>query len=220
MQNLRAERSKVKGGITKRIEDTVKALDQSQLKKALYLTESNEKLSRQHQFLEEAARICLVNKNNKEACQQAIKEARNKVQDTITLPIDDTSLEGLEEYLSPGKPPEQSPETQPASEKTDEELFEECEECHVAVAAARVAEICAEYPEDAGGACKVISEKLEDENTEPADWIMAMVETAEQAQGEAKEEMGAAVTELTDYLQRRNSPFLKELDKEETSVQK
>ncbi|GAI88296.1 unnamed protein product, partial [marine sediment metagenome] len=39
----------MKGGITKRIEDTVKALDQSQLKKALYLTESNEKLSRQHQ---------------------------------------------------------------------------------------------------------------------------------------------------------------------------
>ena len=81
------------------------------------------------------------------------------------------------------------------------------------MAAARIAEICAESPEGAGNACKVISEKLEDENTEPADWIRAMVETAEQAQGEAKEQMVAAVTELTDYLERRNSPFLKEMDK-------
>ncbi|GAJ25056.1 unnamed protein product, partial [marine sediment metagenome] len=55
----------MKGGVTKKLEDTVKALDQSQLKKALYLTEGNEKLSRQHQFLEEAARICLANKDSK-----------------------------------------------------------------------------------------------------------------------------------------------------------
>ncbi len=210
----------MKGGITKRIEDTVKALDQGQLKKALYLTEGNEKLSRQHRFAEEAARTCMANKDNKEACHQAIMEARNKVQDTITLPIDDTSLEGLEEYLSPEKP-EEPKETQPTSEKTDEELFEECEECHVAVAAVRVAQVCAEHPEEAGASCQLISEKLEDENTEPADWIRAMVETAEQAQGEAKEEMVAAVTELTDYLQRHDSPFLKELDKdkEETNAE-
>ncbi|MBA7544535.1 hypothetical protein ES705_36895 [subsurface metagenome] len=201
----------MKGGVTKRIEDTIKALDQSQLKKALYLTEGNEKLSRQHQFVEEAARICMGNKDNKEACQQAIREARNRVQDTITLPIDDTSLEGLEEYLSP----ENQPAAQPAGEKTDEELYEECEECHVAVAAVRVAEVCAEHPEEDGNACKAISEKLEDENTEPADWIKAMVETAEQAQGEAKEQMVAAVTELTDYLEKRDSPFLKKLDKGE-----
>ena len=151
------------------------------------------------------------------ACNMAIEEAKERVQDTITLPIDDTSLEGLEEYVSPESPAEAPKEAQPTSEKTDEELFEECEECHVAVAAARVAEVCAEYPEDAGGACKVISEKLEDENTEPADWIKAMVETAEQAQGEAKEQMVAAVTELTDYLERRNSPFLMKLEEGEES---
>jgi len=209
----------VKGGITKRIEDTVKALEGGQLKKALYLTEADG-LEKHHGFVEKAARTCLANKGNKEACAMAIKEAREKVQDTITLPIDDTSLEGLGEYLSPEKPGEEPKEAQPTSEKTDEELFEECEECHVAVAASRFAEICAEHPENGGTSCKLISEKLEDENTEPADWIRAMVETAEQAQGEAKEQMGAAVTELTDYLQRRNSPFLKELDKEQTSVQK
>jgi len=203
----------VKGGVTKRIEDTVKALDQGQLKKALYLTETSG-LEKHHGFVEKAARTCLTNKDNKEACAMAIKEARGRVQDTITLAIDDTSLEGVEEYLSPEKPPEQPPEAQPTSEKTDEELFEECEECHVAVAAARIAEVCAEHPEEAGASCKLISEKLEDENTEPADWIRAMVETAEQAQGEAKEKMAAAVSELTDYLERRNSPFLKELDKD------
>ena len=205
----------MKGGVTKRIEDTIKALEQGQLKKALYLSEANG-LEKHHGFVEEAARTCLANKDNKEACAMAIKEARAKVQDTITLPIDDTSLEGVEEYISPESPVEEPKEAQPISEKTDEELFEECEECHVAVAAARVADICAEYPEDAGGACKIISEN---ENTEPADWIRVMVETAEQAQGEAKEQMVAAVTELTDYLQRRDSPFLKELDKEETSVE-
>ncbi|MBA7600680.1 hypothetical protein ES703_07739 [subsurface metagenome] len=200
----------MKGGVTKRIEDTVSALDKRQLKKALYLTEGNEKLSRQHQFVEEAARTCLDNKDNKEVCQVAMNEARNKIQDTISLPIDDTSLEGVEEYLSP----ENQPADQPAGEKTDEELYEECEECHVATAATRFAEVCAEHPEEAGDACKVISEKLEDENTEPADWIKAMVETTEQAQGEAKEKMVAAVSELTDYLERRNSPFLKELEEE------
>ncbi|MBA7650030.1 hypothetical protein ES703_57831 [subsurface metagenome] len=119
------------------------------------------------------------------------------------------------DYLSPEDQPEEPTAAQPAAEKTDEDVFEECEECHVAVAAARVAEVCAEHPEEAGGGCKVISEKLADENTEPADWIRAMVETAEQAQGEAKEEMVAAVTELTDYLEKRDSPFLKKLDKGE-----
>ena len=208
----------MKGGVTKRIDDTVKALEAGQLKKALILTD-REGLEKHHQFIEQASRTCLANKDNKEACTMAIEEAKEKVQETITLPIDDTSLEGLEEYLSPESPAEKPKETQPTSEKTDEELFEECEECHVAVAAARIAEVCAERPAEAGNACKVISEKLEDENTEPADWIKAMVETAEQAQGEAKEQMVAAVTELTDYLERRNSPFLKELDKEETPVE-
>jgi len=204
----------MKGGVTKRIEDTIKALDQGQLKKALYLTEADG-LERHHGFVEEAARTCLADKDNKETCAMAIKEARAKVQDTITLPIDDTSLEGLEEHLSPEKPPEESKEAQPSSEKTDEELWEACEECHVAVAAVRFAEICAEHPEEAGASCKLISEKLEDENTEPTNWIKTMVETVEHAQGEAKEQMVVAVTELTDYLKRRDSPFLKELDKGE-----
>ncbi|GAJ12867.1 unnamed protein product, partial [marine sediment metagenome] len=197
---------------------TVKALDQGQLKKALYLTENNEKLKRHHQFVEEAARTCLASKDNKEVCKVAMEEAKDKMQETISLPIDDTSLEGVEEMLSPEKPPEQPTEAKPAAEKTDEELYEECEECHVAVAASRFAEICVEHPENGGASCKLISEKLEDETTEPTDWIKTMVETTEQAQGEAKEQMAAAVTELTDYLERRNSPLLKKLDEGEEST--
>ena len=213
----------MKGGVTKRLEDTVSALEKRQLKKALYLTEGNEKLSQQHQFVEEAARTCLANKDNKEVCQAAMNAARNKIQDTISLPIDDASLEGLEEYMTEQKLPE---ETKPAeafaapsgflskAQKTDEELFEECEECHVAVAASRFADVCAENREEGGGGCDLIGRSLANENTEPVDWIKAMVQTAENAQGKAKQEMAGAVTELTEYLERRNSPLLKALDKE------
>ena len=218
----------MKGGVTKKLEDTVSALEKGQLKKALYLTEGNEKLSRQHQYIQEAARTCLANKDNKEACKAAIAEARNKIQDTVSLPIDDTSLEGLEGFMTEQKLPEETrPVEAPASvetpvvpflakaEKTDEELFESCTECHVAVAASRFADACAEKPEEAGS-CELIGRSLENENTEPVDWIKAMVETAEKAQGKAKEEMTAAITELTEYLQRKDSPFLKALDKEDS----
>lgn len=218
-----------KGGVTKALDDAVEALDSNQLKKALYLTENNPKLERHHQWIEEAARTCIANKDDKAACQAAIKEARDKIQDTITAPIDDDSLEGLEEYLTPraavsesevkeqGQIQEVQQETNSflaKAEKTDEELYEECEECHVAVAASRFADICSENPEETGS-CELIGRSLENEDTEPTDWIKAMVQTAEESQGKAKEEMVAAVTELTDYLERRSSPFLKALYKEE-----
>ena len=210
-----------KGGVTKKIEDAISALDSKQLKKALYLTENNPKLERHHQWIEDAARFCLANREDKNACDNAIKEARDKVHSTVTVPIDDISLEGLEEYLSPQKVKE--PEKQkPAEEITDEEAFESCEECHVAVAASRFADICNERPEEAGsclGANGLIGRSLANEDTEPVDWIKAMVQTAEQAKAKAREEMAAALTELTDYLERRNSPFLKALDEEEKNAE-
>ncbi|GAH45032.1 unnamed protein product [marine sediment metagenome] len=55
----------MKGGVTKRIEDTIKALDKGQLKNALYLTD-REGLEREHGFIVKAARTCLSNKNDKE----------------------------------------------------------------------------------------------------------------------------------------------------------
>ena len=215
----------MKGGITKRIEDITKALDQKQVKKALYLSEAKG-LERHHEWVQEAARTCLVNREDKPACEQAIRSAREKVQGTVSLPLDDTSLEGLEEYMTEQK---LSDETRPVeakapagllskAEKTEEELFEECEECHVAVAASRFADVCAENREEAGG-CELIGRSLENENTEPVDWLKAMVETAEKARGQAKEEMARAITELTEYLERRNSPFLKVLDREVDNAQ-
>uniref|UniRef100_A0A6H1Z7K1 Uncharacterized protein n=1 Tax=viral metagenome TaxID=1070528 RepID=A0A6H1Z7K1_9ZZZZ len=200
----------MKGGVTKRIEDTVKALEKGQLKNALGLTDRRG-LERHHQIVEAAARTCLQNKGDKEVCKKAMSEARDKVQETITVPEDDTSLEGIEEILS--EAPTETPQGEPA-EITDDEVYENCEECHIAEAAIRFSEVCAAHPEDAGDSCRVIAEKVADENTEPADWIRTMVETAEGAKGEAKEKMVAAVTELTDYLERRDSPFLKEMDKE------
>ena len=203
-----------KGGITKKLDDTIKALDANQLKKALYLTENNPKLQRQHQFIEEAARTCLANRDNKKVCEEAIKMARDEVKETVSVPIDDTGLEGLEEYLSPPAPAShEEPAASPPAAKTDEEIFEACQECHVAVTAARFADICAEKPEEAGR-CELIGRSLEDEKTEPVDWLKAMIETAEKAQGSAKEEMSETLTELTDYLERKDSPFLEELEKE------
>lgn len=208
----------MKGGLTRRIEETVTALDKKQLKKALFLSEARG-LEQHHEWIKEAAGTCLANREDKAACERAIKEARGKVQATVSLPLDDTGLEGLEGYMT--EPIDQKPQqpdefvkVQLQSGKTDEELYEECEPCHVAVAASRFADICAEKPEEAGG-CELIGRSLENENTEPADWIKAMVQTAEKAQGKAKEEMVGAITELDEYLRRRNSPFLKALDKEE-----
>jgi len=197
----------MKGGVTKRIEDTVKALEKGQLKNALGLTDRRG-LERHRQIVETAARTCLQNEGDEEVCKKAMSEARDKVQETITVPEDDTSLEGVEEMLS-GTPAE-TPQVEPS----DDELYENCEECHIAETAVRFSEVCAAHPEDAGESCRLIAEKVADENTEPADWIKTMVETAENAKGEAQEQMVAAVTELTDYLERRDSPFLKELDKE------
>ncbi len=228
----------MKGGITKRIEDINKALDQKQIKKALYLSEAKG-LEKHHEWIQEAASTCLANREDKATCEQAILRAREKVQGTVSLPIDDTSLEGLEEYMTEQKLPEEKSERNvreteekvretgtaeaPATptsflakaQKTDEELFDECEECHVAVAASRFADVCAENRDEAGGGCELISRSLANENTEPVDWIKAMVETAEKAEGKAKEEMVGAITELTEYLERRSSTLLKALDKEQ-----
>jgi len=218
----------VKGGVTKRIEEINKALDQKQLKKALYLSEAKG-LERHHEWIQEAARTCLASREDKPACEQAIRRAREKVQGTASLPVDDTSLEGLEEYMTEQKLPEEtkSVETPAApsgflakAQKTDDELgkeaFEECEECHVAVAASKFADVCAENREEAGGGCELIGRSLANENTVPVDWLKAMVQTVEKAQGKAKEEMAGAITELTEYLEGRNSPLLKALDKEES----
>ena len=191
------------GGIQKRIEDALAALDQGQIKKALYMTEKRG-LERHHQWVEQAARECLANKGNEKACRSALKGAREKLLATITAPLDDTSLEGLEELLSPAPPV-------PEQKRTDEQLYEECEECHIAAAVTAFEEICEEHSECN---CEPVQRLLAEDNpdTEPAEWIQAMAETLERAEGEAKEKATAALGGLMGYLDKRQSPYLKELE--------
>ena len=134
----------------------MKALEKGQLKNALDLTDRRG-LEKHHQIVEAAARTCLENKGDEEVCKKAMSEARDRVQETITLPEDDTSLEGVEEMLSgaPAEPPQGEPAEM--TDMSDDELYENCEECHIAEAAVRFSEVCAEHPEDAGESCRLIA---------------------------------------------------------------
>lgn len=189
---------------TKRLENTVKALQENQLKKALYLTD-NAKTQRQHEIVKGAAKQCLANKGDKAACELAVKTARESIHDSITPPMEDTSLEGLEEFLIE-QPLQPQPQAQPQG-PTDEEEYENCEECHVATAVEQFLSSCEVKP----NACRLINEKLDDQTTSPAAWLKAMIEVAEQTEGEPKAAMVQTLTDLTDYLERRNSAILKEL---------
>ena len=190
--------------ITKRIEDAIQALEKGQLKQALYLTE-RDKLSEHHQWIEEAARTCLANKNNKAICQAAVNEAKAKLQATITPPMEDTSLEGLEEYMT----------DKPTQEKTNEELYEECEECHIANAIAAASEICEQHPQTV---CSLIWERIDKEDVGPEEWLKTLVQAVDKSEGVAKKEMATIVNDLVEYLDHRNSPFLKALKEEELDL--
>lgn len=187
---------------TKRIEKTIEALEKKQLKNALFLTD-REETKRHHQWVEEAARVCLTNKGDKERCDMAIKEAKAKIQETITLPLDDTGLEGVEEMVG-----ESQPETgQPEAEKSDEELYAECEECHVADAVVKFHEIsehCLNEP-----ITQRIERISEDQNTTPEKWLKELKQIRDNAEC-GRDAYDEAFNDLTTYLEGRESPMLKE----------
>ena len=189
----------MKGGVTKRIEKTIQALEKGELKNALFLTDRSE-MGREHAWVEEAARKALGDREN---AKKYMLEARDSLKATLTNPLEDTSLEGVEEMLE-----ETTPKNKPSSEMTDEELYEECEECHVANAVVASTEICEKHPQDA---CSLITQRLDREDIQPEEWIRVLREAAENARGEAKAEFAIILGDLTDYLKRRNSPFLKAL---------
>jgi len=196
----------MKGGVTKRIEETITALEKGQIKNALFLTDRPE-MGTARGWVEEAARKALADKKN---AREYMNEAKDKLQATITSPLDDTSLEGVQEYLTgpAAEPPEAEPPppiVKPKEEMTDEELYESCEDCHVAAAAAAAADICEEHPQTI---CAVISERLDKEDVEPEDWIRALREAAAKSEGEPKAKLDAVMADLKGYLERRNSPFL------------
>lgn len=199
----------MKGGITRRLEDTIKALDQGKLKRALTLTDGIPKLEKHHEWVAQAAKACLADKKNKKACEEAIMTARGKIKGTTELPEDDVSLEGIEDYLKEGAP---HGEKEAEIEKTDEELYAECEECQVADAVGKFHEV-AEGCEDAE-VTGIIEKQAEDMETKPRTWVKHMV-TITERESCGQEKYQEVLLGLTDYLEKRDSPILKELDQED-----
>jgi hypothetical protein len=185
---------------TKRIEKTVEALDKKQLKNALSLTDRPE-TARHHQWVEEAARTCLTNKGDKARCDAAIKEAKTKIEETISLPLEDTSLEGVEEMIG-------EPQTQPEAEKSEEELYAECEECHVANAVVQFHEI-SEHCLNEPIAQRI--ERLSEENTAPEKWLKELKQIRDKAEC-GRDAYDEAWDELHSYLEERGSPILQGLE--------
>lgn len=184
---------------TKRIEKTIQALDKKQLKNALFLTD-REETERHHQWIEEAARTCLTNKGDKERCDTAIKEAKAKIVETITVPLEDTTLEGIEDMLDNTQVQSEQPE------KTDEELYSECEDCHVADAVVKFAEISRHCT---GEATEI--ESMAEGDTPPEKWLPHLKRIKDNATC-GKDSYEKAWNELTSYLKERDSPILKGLE--------
>lgn len=182
-----------------RIERAIKALDEGKLKEALYLTDKSG-MERFNAFVREAARKALDDREN---AKKYMMEARDKLQATITAPLDDTSLEGVGEMLN-----ETTPKTKSTSEMTDEELYEECPECHIANAVAAVSEVCDKHPQTI---CSLITSRLDKEDIQPEEWLKVLVEAREKSEGEARQEVDLIVDDLMSYLKRKNSPLLKAL---------
>ncbi len=189
-------------GVTRKIEDSVKALEEGKIKKALLLTDTV-KTETEHAVVVDAAKKCV---EDKEKCMAYCKEAAGVLKDRITPTGEDTSLEGVEEMLAEGNKPEK-----PAAEKTDEELYEDCEECHVANAVVKFSEISEKC---ADGVHEEIDHISEDPNTPPEKWLRTMVEITENATC-SQDAYKAVLTDLTEYLEKRKSPILNKLDEEQ-----
>ena len=189
----------MKGGVTKRIEGAISALEKGQLKQALYLTDRTE-MGRENAWVREAAQKALDDREN---AKTYMLEARDKLKAAITPPLEDTSLEGVEEMLN-----ETIPKTKITSEKTNEELYDECEECHVANAVVAATEICDKHPQTV---CTLISSRLDKEDVLPEEWIKILLETRDKSEGEVRQEFDIILSDLGQYLERRKSPFLKAL---------
>lgn len=192
----------MKGGVTKRIEDSVQALEKGQVKRALFLTDSD-KTRRHHDIVAGAASKCL---SDKEQCQTYLQDAAEKLRDTITAPLESTDLEGVEEMIEQESP---QAETPPADIKTDEEIYAECEECHVSDAVLKFHKI-AEHCGDAE-TLETIESTLGDDLTPPEEWLKKMVAIAEKPSC-GEESYKSVLGELTEYLEGRSSPILKQMD--------
>ncbi len=185
-------------GIGKRIEETVKALEGKQVKKALYLTDKAG-MEHQHEVVQEAARTCVANKDDKKACDAALRQARETLQASITATTDSTDLEGVEDLL---KEETRVKEEAPV-QKPEEEI--DCAECHVADAVVRFVEIC---DRDCNGeTCKTMEPLLKDPMTPPEKWVKTMRQVANM-EGCGQESYKAVLNNLEGYLKDKGPEIL------------
>ena len=195
-----------KGGVTRKIEETIAALEKGQLKNALYLTDRPE-MARARGWVEEAARKALADKKN---ARKYMNEAKDKLQATVTLPLDDTSLEGVEEYLNvmPSTEPKEEVAVKPKEEMTDEEMYENCDVCHLGDAAVKFGEIAEKDECDGAKIMEKLQPCFDNQETTPETWLKTMTEVTEQATCN-KSKYGQALGELMEYLHRKDSEILK-----------
>ncbi len=202
-------------GASKKIEEASKALDQGLIKKAVLLTTSA-KTQAAHRVVVGIAKQCVA---DKEKCNDYCKEGAVQLKDMITPTTDNNddltevlaAEEAAEKERTNITPSAPALTGKPATEKTDEELYDECAECHVATAAVEFVKI-AETDECDG---KQVSDKLQplldDQTTTPEKWIKTMAEITENATCN-KLKYGQVLGELTGYLQEKDSEILKNLD--------
>jgi hypothetical protein len=208
-------------GATKKIEEAAKSLEAGLIKKAVLLTDSS-KTEKAHKIVVDIAKQCVA---NKEDCKDFCKEGAVKLKDMITPTTDNN--DDLEEILaeeegrtqnapssqeSPPSPDAPTSPDKPVAEMSDDEAFNNCEECNIAAAAATFVKIAQKDECDGNKALAKLQPCVDDNMTTPEKWLKTMAEVAENATCD-KLKYGEVLGELTDYLQKRDSPILKNLDK-------
>lgn len=188
----------MKGGVTKRIEEATKALDNGQLKHALQVLDKD-KTREQYNIVANAARNCL---SNQESCSTYLQDANSKLKSSITSDATDTSLEGVQEMLD-----EKGTKTTDQA-KGDNELYEDCQECHIADAVGKTSDVCNLYRMNS---CQELEQAADNPDTAPEQWLGIIRNVHSEATGEAKQGMDYIVNELAEYLKRKDSEYLRHL---------
>jgi hypothetical protein len=205
-------------GATKKIEEASKALEAGLIKKAVLLTDSV-KTEKQHKLVVDIAKKCIADKEN---CKDFCKEGAVMLKDSIT-PTTDTN-DDLEEVLaaeaergqeSPSSPTAQeSPSSlvEDKPEMTAEEAYNSCEECNIAAAAVEFVKIAEKDECDGTKVTEKLQPLLDDKLTPPEKWLKTMAEITEEATCD-KLKYGEVLGGLTDYLEKKDSQILKNIDK-------
>jgi hypothetical protein len=103
------------------------------------------------------------------------------------------------------------PETPPANTPTDE-AYIQCEECNIATAAANFVKIAQKDECDGDKTLAKLQPLLDDKLTPSEKWIKTMTDITEEATCDKLKYL-EVLGGLTEYLEKRDSPILKNLDK-------